>query len=190
VLLVLDSGQDLGRPPETSLDIAVRAAAAVAEHYLRAGDRVGLVDLGRPQRPVPARNGRNHMVRLLDVLLDAKPRSGRSAPAAEVAGLGSAGALVVLLSPLATPEALAAVATLARSGRSVIAVDTLPPELEPEERSPWTPLAFRLWRLRRDADLDRLGELGVPRVAWRGSGSLDAVLRDAGRAARAARASR
>ena len=191
VLLVLDSGQDLGRPPETSLDIGVRAAAAVAEHYLRAGDRVGLVDLGRPQRPVPARNGRNHLVRLLDVLLDAKPQTGRATGSiAEVAYLGSTDALVVLLSPLATAEVLAAVATLSRSGRSVVAVDTLPPDLHPEERSPWTALAFRLWLLRRDADLGRLAELGVPRVEWRGSGSLDAVLRDAALAARAARAGR
>ncbi|HVC73771.1 MAG TPA: DUF58 domain-containing protein [Mycobacteriales bacterium] len=191
VLLVLDSGQDLGRRPETSLDTGVRAAAAVAEHYLRAGDRVGFVDLGRPQRPVPARNGRNHLVRMLDVLLDAKPQGGGALPSlAEVAYLGSTDALVVLLSPLATVEALAAVATLSRSGRSVVAVDTLPPDLLPDERSPWTALAFRLWLLRRDADLGRLAELGVPRVAWRGSGSLDAVLRDATLAARAARAAR
>ena len=191
VLLVLDSGQDLGRRPETSLDTGVRAAAAVAEHYLRAGDRVGFVDLGRPQRPVPARNGRNHLVRMLDVLLDAKPQGGAALPSlAEVAYLGSTDALVVLLSPLATVEALAAVATLSRSGRSVVAVDTLPPDLRPDERSPWTALAFRLWLLRRDADLGRLAELGVPRVAWRGSGSLDAVLRDAALAARAARAGR
>jgi uncharacterized protein (DUF58 family) len=191
VLLVLDSGQDLGRRPETSLDTGVRAAAAVAEHYLRAGDRVGFVDLGRPQRPVPARNGRNHLVRMLDVLLDAKPQGGGALPSlAEVAYLGSTDALVVLLSPLATVEALAAVATLSRSGRSVVAVDTLPPDLRPDERSPWTALAFRLWLLRRDADLGRLAELGVPRVAWRGSGSLDAVLRDAALAARAARAGR
>jgi uncharacterized protein (DUF58 family) len=192
VLLVLDSLQDLGRAPESSLDIAVRAAAAVAEHYLRAGDRVGLVDLGRPQRTVPARNGRNHLVRLLDVLMDASPRRERGVgpSAADISGYGSPSALVVLLSPLATAGALAAVATLARSGRSVVAVDTLPPNLHPDPRSDWTPLAFRLWRLRRTADIERLAELGVPVVAWSGSGSLDAVLRDAGRAARAARASR
>ena len=51
----------------------MRAAAAVAEHYLRAGDRVGLVDLGQRYRLVPARNGRTQLVRMLDVLLDARP---------------------------------------------------------------------------------------------------------------------
>jgi hypothetical protein len=96
----------------------------------------------------------------------------------------------VLLSPLTRPAALAAVAAVARSGRSVVAVDTLPPDLHPDRRSEWTPLAFRIWRLRRSADLDRLAELGVPVVGWGGAGSLDQVLRDATRAARAARAVR
>jgi uncharacterized protein (DUF58 family) len=189
VLLVLDSAQDLGRLPDSSLDIGVRAAASIAEHYLRAGDRVGLVDLGSPQRRVPSRNGRNHLVRLLDVLMDAHPRPdqrGAGRPT-DAATFGSPDALVVLLSPLTNPAALAAVAGVARSGRSVVAVDTLPPELHPDQRSDWTPLAFRIWRLRRGADLDRLAELGVPVVAWGGAGSLDAVLRDARRAARAAR---
>ncbi len=192
VLLLLDSAQDLGRAPESSLDIGVRAAAAMAEHYLRAGDRVGLVDLGRPQRRVPPRNGRSHLVRLLDVLMDARPgRDQRGDPAtAEAATLGSPHALVVLLSPLTHPAGLAAVAAAARSGRSVIAVDTLPPDLHPDRRSEWTPLAFRIWRLRRSADLDRLAELGVPIVPWGGAGSLDEVLRDATRASRAARAVR
>jgi uncharacterized protein (DUF58 family) len=192
VLLVLDSEQDLGRAPESSLDVGVRAAAAVAEFYLRTGDRVGLVDLGNLQRRVPPRNGRNHLVRLLDVLLDARPnREQRGlASAAEVATFGAPHALVVLLSPLVTANAQAAVATIAHSGRSVVAVDTLPPDLHPDPRSSWTPLAFRIWRLRRAADLDRLGELGVPVVTWSGPGSLDAVLRDVGRAARAAKAVR
>jgi len=189
VLLVLDSTQDLGRPPDNSLDTGVRAAAAVAEHYLRAGDRVALVDLARPYRSVPARNGRSHLVRLLDVLIDARAlRSDGTGPsAADVVGLAAANALVVLLSPLATAPSLTAVAALARSGRSVVAIDTLPDGLRPDQRGDWTELAFRIWRLRREADLGRLAELGVPVVPWRGAGSLDAVLRDAGRAARTAR---
>jgi len=197
VLLCLDSRHDLGRPPASSLDAGVRAAAAVAEHYLRAGDRVALVDLGQRYRPVPARNGRAHLVRILDLLLDARPphdtTRGRTAgllSPAELTGLAAPGALVVLLGPLSTPASLQAVATLARAGRSVVAVDTLPAGFVPHRRGDYTELAFRLWRLRRDADVRRLGELGVPVVPWRGAGSLDQVLRDVSRAARAPRVAR
>ena len=190
VLLVLDSGQELGRPPESALDTGVRAAAAVAEHYLRAGDRVALVDLARPYRAVPARNGRGHLVRLLDLLLDVSPSRVVGPSAADVTVLAAADALVVLLSPLAAAGSLAAVVALSRSGRSVVVVDTLPAGLRPDERSEWSPLAFRLWRLRREADVDRLRELGVPVVPWQGAGSLDAVLRDAARAARAPKVTR
>ena len=190
VLLVLDSRQDLGRSPDSSLDTGVRAAAAVAEHYLRAGDRVGLVDLGQRYRVVPARAGRAHLVRLLDVLLDARAAdaaAGSPPPAGELVGRVGPDALVVLLSPLAREAALRTVAALARAGRSVVAVDTLPPGLRPDPRGEYTEVAFRLWRLRRDADVHRLAELGVPVVPWQGGGSLDAVLRDVRRAARAPR---
>jgi uncharacterized protein (DUF58 family) len=193
VLLCLDSRQDLGRSPDSSLDTGVRAAAAVAEHYLRAGDRVGLVDLGQRYRQVPARTGRGHLVRLLDVLLDARSAEdgARAAPpAGELAGRIGADALVVLLTPLATDASLHTVAELAQAGRSVLVVDTLPAGLRPDPRGEYTELAFRLWRLRRDADLRRLAELAVPVVPWRGAGSLDLVLRDVQRAARAPRAAR
>ncbi len=125
--------------------------------------------------------------------MDARPRRdqrGDPAATAEAAALSSPHALVVLLSPLTHPDALAAVATLARSGRSVVAVDTLPtgpapgpaqrldaaglPDLAAAPRRPTWPAA----------------EQGVPVVAWGGAGSLDQVLRDATRAARAARTAR
>ena len=37
-----------------------------------------------------------------------------------------------------------------------VVVDTLPPKLRPDPRGEYTELAFRLWRLRRDADLPTL----------------------------------
>jgi uncharacterized protein (DUF58 family) len=195
VLLVLDSRQDLGRPPVSSLDTGVRAAAAIAEHYLREGDRVGLVDLGQYLRRVRAGNGRAHLVRILDVLLDVRPLNwydltDRRAMRFTVASLPTAvpaGVLIVVLSPLAGEAAFGLLAGLARSGRAVVAVDTLPPDARPEQPGLWADLAFRLWRLEREGDIVRLGDVGVPVVPWRGTGSLDQVLRDVSRAARAPR---
>lgn len=197
VLLCLDSRQDLGVPPDSSLDTGVRAAASIAEHYLRAGDRVAFADLGRRFRTVPGRNGRGHLVRILDSLLEARPRTraegGRPAGTwrpAELTSLAPPDALVVLLTPLASPAALEIVSALSYADRSVVVIDTLPEHARPGRRADFTDLAFRLWRLQREADVLRLRELGVPVVPWRGAGSLDLVLLDVSRAARAPRVGR
>jgi hypothetical protein len=42
--------------------------------------------------------------------------------------------------------------------------------------------------MRREADIQRLRDAGVPVVGWAGAGSLDTVLRDVTRMASAARA--
>jgi hypothetical protein len=78
-------------------------------------------------------------------------------------------------------------ATLARSGRYVVAVDTLPSDATPPVRGPWTPTATELWRLERENVLARLHEHGIPVVAWAGAGSLDLVLRGVSRMASAPR---
>jgi uncharacterized protein (DUF58 family) len=191
----LDSRRDLGQPPASSLDTGVRAAAAIAEHYLRHGDRVGLVDLGRSSRRVRAGNGRAHLVRLLDVLLDARAvvrsdtgdRTADMFEATDLLRIAPPRALVVVLTPLAAESTFTLLAALGHGGSSVVVVDTLPPTARPDRRSPWTDLAYRLWSLERAVGIGRLGELGVPVVPWRGSGSLDQVLRDVSRAARAPR---
>ena len=63
VMIVLDSSTDLvpGDEPARvggTLDTAVHAAAAIAEHYLRAGDRVGVIDDGQTMRTVLPAAGR------------------------------------------------------------------------------------------------------------------------------------
>jgi uncharacterized protein (DUF58 family) len=187
VLLCVDSRVNLGG----SLDTGVRAAAAVAEYYLRAGDRVGLVDLGQPTRQVRLGNGRAHLVRILDLLLDVRdrpstvdtqlPRLLRDLPA---------NAMIVAFTPLLGDASVGAVAGLARSSRPVVAVDTLPADFRPPPRGDWTDLAWRVSRLEREADLGGLTEVGVPIVRWQGAGSLDDVLRDASLLARLPRAVR
>jgi uncharacterized protein (DUF58 family) len=197
VLLCLDSRHDLGEPPASSLDTAVRAASAIAEHYLRHGDRVGLLDLGRVDRRVRSANGQAHLITLLDVLLDARElgRQAASEPfrgrlATELPRLLPRRALVITLTPLAGEAIFELLGTLGRGGTAVVVVDTLPDTARPQLQSPWTELAFRLWRLERDVGIGRLASLGVPVVPWIGAGSLDAVLHDVSQAARAPRLAR
>ncbi len=80
VVLVLDSTVEIGESTgadrsSSTIDLAVRAAGSIAEHYLRHGDRVGLLDLGRPARPIRSRAGRNQLIRLIDILLEVRGSS-------------------------------------------------------------------------------------------------------------------
>ncbi|MET7279244.1 DUF58 domain-containing protein [Kribbella sp. NPDC005582] len=198
VVILLDTGGEVGVSEgidgrSSSLDTGVRAAASIAEHYLRHGDRVRLVDTGNLVRGVRSGSGRGHLRRILDVLVHAD-RRGRQPDQDQLAQRNRirSDSLVLVLSPLLRQVVLGYVVTLVHSGCTVIAVDTLPPDVasvmdlsEHDQRS-W-PLAWRLRLLERRRELDRLGDLGVPTVPWRGSGTLDEVLRDAARLASAPR---
>ncbi|MEV6282415.1 DUF58 domain-containing protein [Kribbella sp. NPDC051770] len=198
VVILLDTGGDVGISEgidgrSSSLDTAVRAAASIAEHYLRHGDRVRLVDTGTAVGGVRAGSGRAHLRRILDVLVHADQK-GRQQDEQSLARRHRirADSLVLVLSPLLRPAVLGYVVTLVHSGCTVIAVDTLPDDvadvidLDQHDSQAW-PLAWRLRLLERRRELDRLGDLGVPTVRWRGAGTLDEVLRDAARVASAPR---
>ncbi len=198
VVILLDTGGEVGISEgidgrSSSLDTAVRAAASIAEHYLRHGDRVRLVDTGTAVRGVRAGSGRAHLRRILDVLVHAD-RKGRQQDEEQLARRHRvrSDSLVLVLSPLLRTSMLGYIVTLVHSGCTVIAVDTLPPDvgdvIDPElhDAKNW-PLAWRLRMLERRSELDRLGDLGVPTVRWRGAGTLDEVLRDASRLASAPR---
>lgn len=198
VVILLDTGAEVGISEgidgrSSSLDTGVRAAASIAEHYLRHGDRVRLIDTGTTVGGVRAGSGRAHLRRILDVLVhaDRKTRQQDEKQLAERHRIRS-DSLVIVLSPLLRKQMLGYIVTLVHSGCTVIAVDTLPPDvadvidLEQHDAKSW-PLAWRLRLLERRAELDRLGDLGVPTVGWRGAGTLDEVLRDAARVASAPR---
>jgi uncharacterized protein (DUF58 family) len=212
VLLLIDAMHDIGvsegvEGRSTSLDNAVRAAGAIAEHYLRTGDRVGLQVLGARDLPaVPSAAGKNHLRRVLDVLAGVRSADGTVKDEKRLSGQlrrrVGAGALVVVLTPAISAQVLAHAIALARRGISVVVVDTLAPELarpdvDPALLTTVTPmatdspqLASLAWRIRlleRSREMLRAREAGVPIVPWGGPGTLDLVLRDLAHRSRAPR---
>jgi uncharacterized protein (DUF58 family) len=192
VLLVVDATTDLGVSggvdgAASSLDLTVRAAGAIAEHYLRMGERVGLRLIGaRGISRVPTSAGRAHLRRVLHNLAGMRYGLPDHDPSLNRLGV-PAGALVVFLSPLASRMALVQAITLARRGLSVVVVDTLPVALDGLFDDPYVEIAWRIRVLERESELHHITEAGVPVVRWRGPGSLDQVLRDVGRQAAAPR---
>jgi uncharacterized protein (DUF58 family) len=212
VVLLVDAMHDIGTSQgiggrSSSLDNAVRAAGAIAEHYLRTGDRVGLRVLGAREAPdLDSAAGKNHLRRVLDTLARTTAAQGTVADEKRLRGQlrarVPAGALVVVLTPAISPDVLGHALALSRRGIQVVAVDTLPPELASPDLDPAlletlmveadrTPDASRLaWRIRlleRAHEMRRVREAGVPIVPWAGPGTLDIVLRDLGRRSRAPR---
>lgn len=184
VVLVVDASNDVGRSEgiggaASSLDLTVRAAGAIAEHFLRRGDRVELRTFG-PARSirVKAAAGPAHLRRLLGGLaLVEATGSGRSLSEPGRLGL-SPGGLVIMLSPLLSRTALGQVVALARRRLNVLVVDTLPTDIVGFGGDANEALAWRIRLLERRRELRLLQAEGVPVVAWRGPGSADHVLRD------------
>jgi len=176
------------------LDVTVRAAAGIAEHYLHRGDRVSMLEYGYRARRLRPASGRRQYLTVLEWLLDVQPVRGVVEPSRSLFGSRPlpANALVVVLTPLLDPWSAQMLAGLVRSGRFVVAVDTLTAGVRPgaaaQSGSAWWPLAHRLWRLERENTIGQLREHGVPVVPWAGAGSLDLVLRDVSRLATAPKA--
>jgi len=195
VVLVVDAFSDLG-PREgidgraTSLDLTVRATAALAQHHARTGDRVSLRVLGSPARRLATGSGPAQHRRVLDVLARITPASDRDLETVRaLEGLVS-GSLVVVFTPLVHPAMAGVVAGVAARGMAVVVVDTMPEHLWTDVTDPHAALAWRIRRLDRADELDRLRGAGVPVVTWHGPGSLDLVLRDLSRRARGPRPAR
>ncbi|MFC3504391.1 DUF58 domain-containing protein [Micromonospora krabiensis] len=194
VVVLLDVLAEAGRSggvggAASVLDTTVRAAAAIAEHYLHRGDRVSLLEYGPSARRLRPATGRRQYLTVLEWLLDVHVEASSHEPYEQVFGpqLLAADALVVVLTPLLDERSAQMLARLARSGRFVVAVDTLPADLSPPKDRGWAEVAYRLWRLDRDTMVAQLREHGVPVVRWAGAGSLDQVLRDVARLATAPR---
>lgn len=181
VALVVDAFEDLGVSHgvggrASSLDVSVRACAAIAEHYIHSGDRVGVSVIGaRGLRQVRPASGRGQLRRILMTLAGVVPADAVTDDGRLVPGL-TTDALVLVLSPLTSPGGRERVARIANRGVDVIAIDCLPPDIVDQPGDPFAELAWRIERLDRERHLRRMRTAGVPVVAWTGVGSLDHVL--------------
>ncbi|NUR81892.1 MAG: DUF58 domain-containing protein [Dermatophilaceae bacterium] len=196
VFLLVDCFSDLGpregidgRP--TSLDVTVRAAGAISEHFLRSNDRLTLRTVGAAEVPtLGVGSGTNHLRRVLDTLAAIAPATERRDTGERAIRGVDPMALCLVLSPLVEPTMVTLAHTLAARGMTVVVVDTFPDHLVLDPKSVHQALAWRIRLLGREADVHSLRLRGVPVVPWHGPGSLDHVLRDIARRASAPRMAR
>jgi uncharacterized protein (DUF58 family) len=187
-VVVVDALSDLPQPPapddprpRSTLDTAVRGAAGLAQAYLAAHDRIGLVTLsGRVQWLTPG-SGNGYLYRIAQTVMDLRKDFSY-----ETGGLSRLptrvlprGAMVYIFSPLLDPGVVEAISELAERGHPLVVIDVLAHEPNPTTGAKpdhLDALALRLWRLDRQAVRFVLGELGVPVVTWDGVEPLDLAL--------------
>lgn len=188
VWLVVDGLRDIGASggvdgAASTLDLSVRAAAALAEHHVRRGDRVGMLVVAADGSRVRLGSGPRHLQRLQGTLSRVRTDARRLAPERLDLGAG-AGSVVYVLSPMLFSPLVTATASLQRSGASVIVIDTLGESMaQSGDRLELRNLAARMQRIERDDRLRHLAALGTPVVPWRGPGTLDTVLHQLARRA-------
>lgn len=188
VWLVVDGLRDIGVSggidgAASSLDLTVRAAAALAEHHIRTGDRVGLLVVAGDGARVRLGSGPRHLHRLQGTLARIRTE-GHSVPPDRLDLGAGAGSVVHVLSPMLFTPLVTATAALQRGGASVVVIDTLGEREQGADRLALASLAARMQKLERDERLRQLAALGCPVVPWRGPGTLDTVLHQLARRAR------
>ena len=187
VWLVVDGLRDIGVSggidgAASTLDLTVRAAAALAEHHVRTGDRVGLLVVASDGARVRLGSGARHLHRLQGTLARVRTEA-RSVPPDRLDLGAGAGSVVYVLSPMLFAPLVTATASLQRSGAAVVVIDTLGERAGAADRLALPSLAARMQQVERDDRLQQLAALGCPVVPWRGPGTLDTVLHQLARRA-------
>lgn len=177
LVVMVDAFSEVGPPGETTLDAAVRGAAALATAYLRTGDRAGIVTLGGMLRWLGPAPGAKQFYRIAEMVLGARffgdvvPDLNRIPRTALPPG-----ALVIFFSPLLDKRSLGVVADLRERGFPMVIVDVLRREPPALARSRMSELALRIWRLDREALRSSLTGAGIPVITWSADEELDAVM--------------
>jgi uncharacterized protein (DUF58 family) len=186
VLLIVDAMADYGISEgigraESSLDVSVRAAAEIADQYLSAGDRVSLRVLSPDGDYAGYGTGTRHLRRVLGLLARIRPGIPRDVSIERIDFRTTAGAVVVVISPMLSEALASATVRLVRRGLPGIVVDPLPPgttpSVHPDADSRVAALAWRMRLLDRSHLLAQLAANGCPVVPWNGPRTLEQVIR-------------
>jgi uncharacterized protein (DUF58 family) len=180
VILFVDSFAEARAGERGTLDLAVRATAALADAYIRRRDRVGLISFGGILRWLEPGMGTVQLYRIVDALLDTEIVLSHYWADIDVIPPRTLppSALVIALSPLLDERSVDALLDLRARGRDVSVVDVSPVPFTSRPPAGVDALAYDIWLLRRDALRHRLQRAGVGVAEWRDEVPLQAVLEE------------
>ncbi len=181
VILFLDSFSELSSGRESVLNLAVRAATALAEGHLRERDRVGVVGFGGLLRWLLPGMGQQHLYRVVETLLDTEVIASyawRQIDVIPVRVLPPA-ATVIALTPLLDPRSVGALVDLHHRGFDLVVLEISVEKLLGPAALAVDEVAFRVWTMLREARRNRLIGAGIPISPWGADQPLEAVLAQA-----------
>ncbi len=169
VVLFLDTFAEVRAEGRSTNDRAVRAAATLAHLYLQRKDRVGLVGFGGFLSWLLPASGMKQLYAIVDALITSQVVQSYALRGVDVLPPRTlpAKALVLAITPLLDDRTAAALLDLRARGYDLIVVEVSPLELVAPDPGSSLELAYRLWRLSREALRWRYEQVGVPVVTWR-----------------------
>lgn len=180
VVLFVDSFGEASRARARTLDHAVRAAAGLAQRYLREKDRVGFVSFGGVLNWLLPGTGAAHLYRIVDALIDTEILLSHAWRDLDVLPRRTLPprALVVALTPLLDERSVGALLDLHARGFDLAVVEISPEPFVDAGRGEVERLAYRIWRLQRAALRGRLERAGVAVATWDDEVDLVAALEE------------
>jgi uncharacterized protein (DUF58 family) len=178
VIIFLDSFVEARGDRSSTLDAAIRAAASLTERYLAQKDRVGLVNFGGVLNWLQPGTGLRQLYRVVESLLNTEITLSYAWKDIDILPRGTLppNALVIALTPLLDDRAVRALLDLRARGFDLVIVEVSPLPFVTRPPGDAGELAYRLWRLRRDARRLEYERAGAPVVEWHDDVPLTAVL--------------
>jgi len=174
IVLFLDTFSDVRAEGSGTLELAVRATASLAQHYLHQRDRVGLLSFGGSLRWLLPGMGIRQGYRIVDALLDTETFLSYAWKGIDVIPPRTLPpkALVLAVSPLLDERTIQALFDLRGRGIDLTIVEVSPEPFVSASNDPSSAVADRLWRLHREVLRVKFRKNGVPLAQWTAGQSL------------------
>jgi uncharacterized protein (DUF58 family) len=180
VIVFLDTFVEAREEKESTLDVAVRAAATLADRYLERKDRVGLLTFGGYLNWLLPGSGIVQLYRIIDSLLDTEIILSYAWKGVDVipARTLPPKALILAVSPLLDERAVTTLLDLRARGFDLAVIDVSPVPFTPRPARGLDAVAYDIWTLRRDALRHRLQQAGVAVAEWVPGTPLQSILEE------------
>ncbi len=167
VLLLVDSGIDVGTGLELVVDRTVRLAAALVNAHSKRQHRLGLITTDGLSSWISPGMGEGHRRRLLEQLISVKPgRVSWDSVERNVVRIARRPAMVIVLTSLIDPGLAGIAHSMRRSGLDVSVIELDVTSLLPTPVDDARALGRRIWALDLDRIRDRLAAEGIPMAVW------------------------